>query len=356
MPKKIDTDLPPGVFKRGDKHYIQYTDAAGKRHRESAGSRTAATNMLLERKVEALKRRMPGGKARLGLRVNELIDDAIEYAFKNNNEVSAQDLRLKFERIRQEFGNCYADKLKKQDIASWLDSEAKARDWKPSSRNRYHSAFSLMFRLAMEADKMDFNPASEVKRKQEPAGRIRFLSREEEDRLVEAITKLYPAYLPIFILSEHTGTRLSEQLRAEVGDYDEATGTLVVRQTKNKRGPAQRYVPMTPMAVEAYNKLSEGKSKGDALCTNMLGNAMDSTRYWFDECLDAAGIEEYSWHCNRHTAISRWVMAGVPIAAVASFAGHANISMTQRYAHLTPGVNDKAVAAMMSYYKPQEAA
>jgi len=64
------------------------------------------------------------------------------------------------------------------------------------------------------------------------------------------------------------------------------------------------------------------------------------------------GIVDFTPHDLRHSAASRWVMAGVPLAAVAGFLGHSNIQMTMRYSHLQPGNNDRAVEAMMSYYKP----
>jgi site-specific recombinase XerD len=75
---------------------------------------------------------------------------------------------------------------------------------------------------------------------------------------------------------------------------------------------------------------------------------MEQMRYWFDPCVDAAGLVNYHWHDCRHTFCSRLVMAGVPLAAVAEFAGHGSIMMTIRYAHL-PMNNSQAVNAMMSF-------
>ena len=46
-------------------------------------------------------------------------------------------------------------------------------------------------------------------------------------------------------------------------------------------------------------------------------------------------------------------MAGVPLAAVAEFAGHRSITMTMRYARLQPMNNSQAVNAMMSFYKSE---
>ena len=44
----------------------------------------------------------------------------------------------------------------------------------------------------------------------------------------------------------------------------------------------------------------------------------------------------FRWHLLRHTAISRWVMAGVPLTVVKDWAGHASINTTMLYAHLAP--------------------
>ena len=43
-----------------------------------------------------------------------------------------------------------------------------------------------------------------------------------------------------------------------------------------------------------------------------------------------------SLHTLRHTFISRLVQAGRPLPEVAALAGHCDIKMTLRYAHLAP--------------------
>lgn len=358
MPTKSDNTLPRGIYQRvpGSKIYhIQYSDALGRRRREKAGTLRMAENLLLKRQIEALRRKLPGHHNKVGVKMDGLIDDAIEYAFSNNDPIAAHDLRLKLEIIRRAFGKKEVSLITRSEIVEWLDAESAARKWKPSSRNRYQSAFSLVFRLGIEHGKLEINPAAGIPKKQEDSGRIRFLSRDEEEKLVAVMRERFPKYLPVFMLSIHTGMRLSEQLRSKVGDYDPEAKVLAVKQTKNRRGASVRYVPMTPIAVAAYEALCGGKQYGDPLCTNTLGEEMSATRYWFDECLEKAGIEDYSWHCNRHTAISRWVMAGVPIAAVAKYAGHSNIQMTLRYSHLQPDQSRLAIERMMSYYEGEQA-
>lgn len=353
MPIKKDQTLPRGIYKldpNSKMHHIRYTDALGRTRREKAGSLRMAEDLLVKRQIDVLRYKIPGHRNRVGIRMSELIDDAINHAFANNDPTAARDLQLKFNRIKADFGDKQVALVTRDDISRWLDEQTAARSWKPSSRNRYQSAFSLMFRLGIEAKKVEENIAAGIPKKQEASGRIRFLSRDEEMRLTEVISQRYPAYLPVFILSLHTGMRLSEQLRSQVGDYNAETGVLEVRQTKNRRGPTVRHVPLTPLAVKAYEELSAGKEKGQPLCVNTLNAAMTATRYWFNASMEEAAIDGYTWHDNRHSFCSRLVMGGVPIAAVSQLAGHSNIAMTMRYSHLCPNQSRLAVEKMMAFY------
>ena len=76
-------------------------------------------------------------------------------------------------------------------------------------------------------------------------------------------------------------------------------------------------------------------------------------RRWFNEALTDAKIEDYSWHCNRHTCASRLVMAGVDLRTVAELMGLSSIQMTMRYAHLAPHHNRAAVDRLVSVSEPR---
>lgn len=49
-------------------------------------------------------------------------------------------------------------------------------------------------------------------------------------------------------------------------------------------------------------------------------------RGWFKSALADAGVEDYTWRCNRHTFASRIVMAGVDIRTVGELLGHRFVS------------------------------
>jgi hypothetical protein len=56
----------------------------------------------------------------------------------------------------------------------------------------------------------------------------------------------------------------------------------------------------------------------------------------YEPALKLAKIEGATWHTLRHTFASRAVMAGVDIRTVQELMGHSTITMTMRYAHLSP--------------------
>ena len=48
-------------------------------------------------------------------------------------------------------------------------------------------------------------------------------------------------------------------------------------------------------------------------------------------------------HILRHTFCSHLAMRGAPARAIQELAGHADLSMTQRYMHLSPAALDAAI-------------
>jgi integrase len=201
----------------------------------------------------------------------------------------------------------------------------------------------------MENEKTDKNPVSRIRRKQEANDRVRYLTLDEEGRLVAAIATKFPSYVPVFLLSIASGMRLSEEFRSRSGDFNPKTGMLTVHQKKDHNKPMVRYAPLGKVGAEAYAQLAKGK-KGARLCMNTEGTPMTDVNYWFKPALKEAKIRDYRWHDNRHTACSRWVMGGVPLAAVGKYVGHATAQMTMRYTHLMPGANIFASNVVDAFY------
>jgi site-specific recombinase XerD len=97
------------------------------------------------------------------------------------------------------------------------------------------------------------------------------------------------------------------------------------------------------------------------VCLTRYGEPMISPRAWFELVMQEAvkknkSLQDVTWHIFRHTYISRLVMAGVDLRTVQELAGHKDIKMTVRYAHLAPAHKLAAVDRLAEYRREQEKA
>jgi site-specific recombinase XerD len=245
--------------------------------------------------------------------------------------------------ILAEFGSRPVESIKKNDIVGWLAEQAERRDWAASSRNRWQATFSLIFRVGIDNEKIERNPAARIRRKTEGGGRVRFLSDEEEVRLRAAIGRRFKEFLPHFLLSIHTGMRMSEQYGLLWSQIDFERRQIHLPKTKNGD---PRTIPLNSVALAALKELQgEGKmmKSVSVFPSARSGESLQGSRGWFPSALEEAKIEGYTWHCNRHTFASRLVMAGVDLRTVAELLGHRTLQMVMRYSHLAPEHQASAV-------------
>ena len=309
--------------------WIQYFDVQHKRHREKVGRREAAINLLAIRRSAKLEgRKLPSPRQATLFRT--LCADALEHSRAENTAKSTHELELKIKAFLPVFGERPAEEITKQEIVRWLTEQAETRNWKPSSRNRWQAAFSLILRVGIDNEKISRNPAAGIKRKTENNDRVRFLSDDEERALFKATDPRFHSHL---LLSIHTGIRMSEQYGLKWSQVDFERRQLYLPKTKNGD---PRDVPLNGTALAARGALRTA-SKGDFIFPDA-----ESPRGWFLSAVERAELKDYTWHCNRHTFASRLVMAGVDLHTVGELLGHRTAQMTKRYAHLS--VNHKQAA------------
>jgi site-specific recombinase XerD len=326
--------------------WIRWSDASGKRHLEKAGRRGDAIDLLNKRQHEKLLRKKLPEKLRGPLiTFGQIAKDALAHSREENGERSTEEFALKLAIIAPAFDNRAAEGITKQDIQEWLMEQTEKRNWSPATRNRYQAAFSLVFRVALDNEKLTINPASRIKRKAEHNDRIRFLSVEEESKLTAVIRENWPQYLPAFFISLHTGMRLGEQFGLQWPQVSLTRKSITLDRTKAGK---TRHVPLNSVALAAFKELKKGKDTQGSVFLNTERQPLRSSRDWFEPAIEKAGLKNYTWHCNRHTFASRLVMAGVDIRTVAQLMGHSTIQMTMRYAHLAPEHTQSAVDRLVS--------
>lgn len=192
--------------------------------------------------------------------------------------------------------------------------------------NRKMAALSKLLR---KANKMgDIHSLPEFRRQKERAGRIRFLEREEEDRLFGAIrSRSEDAYrLSVFLVD--TGCRLGEAIGLIWNDIQEHRVSFWI--TKSGRS---RTIPLTSRARQALAAPAERpRPKGPF---TRLSQAQ--YRVIWNEAKTEIGLgddDQVVPHILRHTCASRLVQGGIDIRRVQMWLGHQTLQMTMRYAHL----------------------
>jgi integrase len=124
--------------------------------------------------------------------------------------------------------------LTPQEIERWLRERCKTA----ATANRYKAFISLCYREGVRNGKVTANPARLVRQRKEGEGRLRFLSREEYDRLHRVIAKRFPEHLAEFVASIHTGMRLSEQYSCTWSQVHFDRRTIELTKTENGSGRA----------------------------------------------------------------------------------------------------------------------
>ncbi len=205
---------------------------------------------------------------------------------------------------------------------------------KPASINLELAMLSAAFTLAVKSlEWVEVNPTIKVGKLKEHNQRERWLSKDEERRLLDNS----PEWLrDLITLTLHTGLRQEELLCLEWTRVDLFRKTLLIADTKNQK---PKMLPINKIALDVIYKRSKVKSiKNDYVFFDAKGNKIIATtlRKAFNLVTEKVGINNFRWHDLLHTFATRLAQRGVDIYKISKLLGHRDIKMTQRYAHHCP--------------------
>ena len=200
----------------------------------------------------------------------------------------------------------------------------------PKTMNLEHAYFLAMFNELKRIGEWSApNPLENVRQYRTDETEMAFLTAEEIDRLLLECKRSKVKYLELVVkICLATGARWNEA--ATLKSSQIAGGKVTFVKTKGKRN---RTIPLDD---ELLSELPETKG---ALFPTPCYNA-------FRSALERAGIELPSGqltHVLRHTFASHFMMNGGNILVLQKILGHADITMTMRYAHFAPSHLEDAV-------------
>jgi len=170
--------------------------------------------------------------------------------------------------------------------------------------------------------------------------RLRYLTEEEEVRLLDAIKD--PLLKDIVIFALNTGLRKSEILNLKWDEVDLNLRCIVLgaEKTKSKR---KHILPLNKSALEVIERRLKEKRSDCPYVFHREGKKVRCFKRAFKRALILAGIKDFRFHDLRHTFASRLVQKGVDLYVIKHLLNHADITTTQRYAHLRLDNMRKAV-------------
>ena len=216
-----------------------------------------------------------------------------------------------------------------------------------ATANRYLAALSHAFRYAVNTwGWLEDSPFRKVDRLEESKGRVRYLSDDERERLLDACkASSNPDLYPAVVLALSTGARRMEALAIRWRDVDLKRGGVILQETKNGE---RRALPLKGLAYQ----LISNRNRVRRIDTDFVFPAPRDPsrpavfRKAWENAIKRAGIDDFRFHDLRHSAASYLAMGGATSAEIAEVLGHKTLQMVKRYSHLSEGHVGKVVERM----------
>ena len=245
--------------------------------------------------------------------------------------------RMLAKQLLPAFGSLQLDLIRRPHVERWFDTYSETA---PGGANKALQLLRQILNAALATGLIVANPTHGIRRNPRPK-LTRFLSAGEIDRLhctLDRLVEERPSRQPqadIIRVLLLTGCRKGEIVRLKWSEVDGG----VLRLAETKTGP--RTVWLSEAARATLGRQPQTASP------YVFPSPKDPARPYSDElslwyrARREAGLDDVRLHDLRHTVASQAVARGVALSTVARMLGHANPSMTLRYAH----VGDREVQA-----------
>jgi site-specific recombinase XerD len=148
---------------------------------------------------------MPENIRAQGITFKVIAEAGLKWSKVHKRDWKNDDLRIP--KLIEEFGSREADSIKPAEMDAYISANAKT----PATQNRLRALFSMIYREALRNGHVTGNPARLVQTRHVDNARIRFFTDEEEKKLTQITTKMFPHHADTFRVALHTGMRLTEQ-------------------------------------------------------------------------------------------------------------------------------------------------
>jgi integrase/recombinase XerD len=260
----------------------------------------------------------------------------------NTQEAYSRDLTRYLDYLERQ-GKMAPAAVSSADIAAFLGL-LKNEGIGPHSRARCLSSIRMFHKFLMIENYADVNPATIIEAPRTLHKLPDFLTSREVDALLTACAGSSGENvrdLAMLELLYATGLRVSELVGLKLREVNLDSGYLMTLGKGNK----ERLVPIGDSAVQRVREYLDGiryrhdpEGKNRFLFLSRLGDAMSRQAFWniIKKRAYQAGISKnISPHTLRHSFATHLLENGADLRSVQVMLGHADLSTTQIYTHVT---------------------
>ncbi len=199
------------------------------------------------------------------------------------------------------------------------------------------------------------NPVAKVKIPKPNNKRMRFLTQEEANILLEALKKRSQAVYEQACLSLYAGLRFGEIANLKWEDIDFQNGLIYIKDPKNNTSRAAYLTDFLASILQERKKRVNGQT-GDYVFPTIDGKKQERISRTFERTVKALGLndgitdprQKVVFHTLRHTFASWLAQKGTPLYVIKELLGHKTLTMTERYSHLADKEKRRAVESLNS--------
>jgi integrase len=327
-----------GLYRRPDSpiYWMSFT-ANGEAYRRSTGTSDPklATQIYAKVQTQIIEGKWFEIDESRQRTFDEMMDRYLrEHSQINKTQESYANDKNYIRHLSKAFSGLTLDKITPKRIAEYKSLRIK-EGAKPQTLKHEMTCLNHAFNLSMkEWEWINFNPCQRVKMPKVNNQIDRWLTYDEEERLLNACYDR-PWLKDVIRFALNTGMRQGEIMRLKWPDVDIFRKTAILLKTKNNE---RRTVPLNQTVID----ILKGKAKvvsvtGYVFTHNNQPLTKRVIQKQFSTSMKRARITSFRFHDLRHTFATRLAQSGkVDIYTISKLLGHKDIRMTQRYAHHCP--------------------
>lgn len=384
---------------QADKYFVLTYKHEGKTRSEALG--WSSEGMTLDKAVEAMAEIKANRRTGIG---PDTLTEKKRLALKAKQEAEAERLRLEAEkaaadhaeaeRIRletisvfnavlEQYSKSHADKKSLKDerilLRLWVQpvvgskrlQEITQFDMERIRRNMLKAGRSpRRVQYAMAVIRQIFNyaktrklfdgesPTKGVKLPKVDNRRMRFLSPEEANSLLNELKKHSMICYRASLLSLYSGLRFGEIAGLRWQHVDIENRQIVILDPKNGK---TRFSFMADAVIQMFSEMSPGKPN-DLVFESRTRRDLTQISDTFNRVVAVLGFNngvedrrmKVVFHTLRHSCASQLAMSGADLSTIQAVLGHKTLAMTERYSHLTNQHIKNAINRLQAVMNPEK--